>query len=274
VAENVAYGLRVDGTPAGEIRPRVAGALEMVRLAGYAERMPDQLSGGQRQRVALARALVKRPKVLLLDEPLSALDRKLREDMQLELVRLQHEVGITFVMVTHDQEEALSMANRVAVMDAGRVLQVADPRTLYENPTHRFVADFIGTTNTFPVDVLGIEGEGARVRHGLLGELTVARAAPDVTSGVLIVRPEKLRLDLSTPAVAGERLLDAVIEQVAYYGDLSFVFLRLADGSRVQVSRYNVNRVDKGDPPAGTPCRVGVHPEDLLLVDDGVERPE
>ena len=273
VFENVAYGLRVDGTASGEIGPRVDSALAMVRLADYAGRSPDQLSGGQRQRVALARALVKRPKVLLLDEPLSALDRKLREDMQLELVRLQHEVGITFVMVTHDQEEALSMANRVAVMDAGRVLQVADPRTLYENPTHRFVADFIGTTNTFPVDVLGIEGEGARVRHGLLGELTVARAAPEVTGGVVIVRPEKLRLDLSTPAVAGERLLDAVIEQVAYYGDLSFVFLRLEDGSRVQVSRYNVNRVDKGDPPAGTPCRVGIHPEDLLLVDDGAERP-
>jgi len=269
VAENVAYGLRADGTPAAEIRPRVAAALEMVRLAGYAERMPDQLSGGQRQRVALARALVKRPKVLLLDEPLSALDRKLREDMQLELVRLQHEVGITFVMVTHDQEEALSMANRVAVMDAGRVLQVADPRTLYENPTHRFVADFIGTMNSFAVEVEAIEGELARVRHPLLGELEVARAAPHVTSGLLIIRPEKLRLDLATPPVDGERMLDAVIEQVAYYGDLSFVFVRLEDGTRVQVSRYNVNRIDKGDPPPGSRCRIGVHPEDLLLVDDG-----
>ncbi|MFP4125024.1 MAG: ABC transporter ATP-binding protein [Alphaproteobacteria bacterium] len=269
VAENVAYGLRVDGTARGEIRPRVAAALEMVRLAGYAERMPDQLSGGQRQRVALARALVKRPKMLLLDEPLSALDRKLREDMRLELVRLQHEVGITFVFVTHDQEEALSMANRVAVMDAGRVLQVADPRTLYENPTHRFVADFIGTMNTLEVEVEGIEGASARVRHPLLGELVVARAAPHVTGGVLIIRPEKLRLDVATAPVAGERMLDAVIEQVAYYGDLSFVFVRLADGTRVQVSRYNVNRIDQGDPPPGTRCRIGVHPEDLLLVDDG-----
>ncbi len=269
VAENVAYGLRVDGTPADQVRPRVAAALEMVRLAGYAARMPDQLSGGQRQRVALARALVKRPKVLLLDEPLSALDRKLREDMQLELVRLQHEVGITFVMVTHDQEEALSMANRVAVMDAGRVLQVADPRTLYENPTHRFVADFIGTMNSFEVEVEAVAGEMVRVRHPLLGELEVARAAPHVTGGVLIIRPEKLRLDFSTPPVEGERMLDAVIEQVAYYGDLSFVFVRLDDGTRLQVSRYNVNRIDKGDPPPGTPCRVGIHPEDLLLVDDG-----
>ena len=268
VGDNVAYGLEVDGTPRGEIAPRVRSALAMVRLADYAERMPDQLSGGQRQRVALARALVKRPKVLLLDEPLSALDRKLREDMQLELVRLQHEVGITFVMVTHDQEEALSMANRVAVMDGGRVLQVADPRTLYENPTHRFVADFIGTANVFEAEVVALDGETARVRHPLLGELDVARAAPDVTAGVLIIRPEKLRLDISTPPVEGERLLDAEIEQVAYYGDLSFVFVRLADGTRVQVSRYNVNRIDQGDPPPGTRCRVGVHPEDLLLVAD------
>jgi spermidine/putrescine transport system ATP-binding protein/putrescine transport system ATP-binding protein len=268
VVENVAYGLRVDGTPAGEIRPRVTGALEMVRLAGYADRMPDQLSGGQRQRVALARALVKRPKVLLLDEPLSALDRKLREDMQLELVRLQHEVGITFVMVTHDQDEALSMANRVAVMDAGRVLQVADPRTLYENPTHRLVADFIGTTNSLEVEVEAVDGDRARVRHRLLGELEVARAAPHVTGGVLIIRPEKLRLDLNSAPLEGERGLEAVIEQVAYYGDLSFVFARLDDGTRVQVSRYNVNRIDKGDPPPGTRCRVGFHTDDLLLVDD------
>jgi spermidine/putrescine transport system ATP-binding protein/putrescine transport system ATP-binding protein len=268
VAENVAYGLRVDGTPAGEIRPRVTAALEMVRLADYAERMPDQLSGGQRQRVALARALVKRPKVLLLDEPLSALDRKLREDMQLELVRLRHEVGITFVMVTHDQEEALSMANRIGVMDAGRVLQVAEPRTLYENPTHRVVADFIGTTNMFEVDVLEIAGDEARVRHPLLGELQVARAAPHVSGGVVIVRPEKLRLAFSAAPVEGERLVDAAVEQVAYYGDLSFVFVRLDDGTRLQVSRYNVNRVDQGDPPPGTRCRVGIHPQDLLLVAD------
>ena len=132
VFDNVAYGLKVSRMPRPEIGPRVEEALAMVRLDGYDERKPDQLSGGQRQRVALARALVKRPKVLLLDEPLSALDKKLREDMQLELVRLQHEVGITFVIVTHDQEEALSMADRIAVMDRGRVLQVASPDELYE----------------------------------------------------------------------------------------------------------------------------------------------
>ncbi len=266
VEENVAYGLKVAGTPGAESGARVAEALAMVRLEDFAGRRPDQLSGGQRQRVALARALVKRPKVLLLDEPLSALDKKLREDMQLELVRLQHEVGITFVMVTHDQEEALSMADRIAVMDQGRVLQVADPRTLYENPTHRFVADFIGTMNTFEVEVRGLAAAHARVFHPLLGEVEVARAAPEIRTGVVIVRPEKLRLDFSVPPVEGEVLVDAEIEQIAYYGDLSFVFVRLDDGTRLQVSRYNVNRVDRGDPPAGTRCRIGVHPEDLLLV--------
>ncbi len=266
VAANVAYGLRVEGVPGAEIRRRVGDALDMVRLGALADRSPDQLSGGQRQRVALARALIKRPKVLLLDEPLSALDKKLREQMQLELVRLQHEVGITFVMVTHDQEEALSMANRIAVMDRGKVLQIADPRTLYEHPTHRFVAEFIGTVNSLEVDVRGLDGHHAPVHHPLLGELTVERAAPDVTGGVVIVRPEKLRLDFSTPPVEGEVMIEATVEQIAYYGDLSFVFVRAKDGTALQVSRYNVNRQDKGDPPEGTPCRVGIHPDDLLLV--------
>ena len=146
---------RVTGAPRAEIGPRVKDALAMVRLSGLDERAPDQLSGGQRQRVALARALIKRPKVLLLDEPLSALDKKLREEMQLELVRLQQDVGITFVIVTHDQDEALSMADRIAVMDQGRILQTAPPDELYEAPNCRMVADFIGTMNLFPARVLG-----------------------------------------------------------------------------------------------------------------------
>ncbi len=143
VEQNVAYGLKMDRRPAKEIRERVAEALDLVKLGSLGKRMPDEMSGGQRQRVALARALVKRPSVLLLDEPLSALDAKLREAMQLELVRLQKTVGITFVIVTHDQSEALSMANRIAVMNAGTVQQVAPPATLYEVPANRFVADFI-----------------------------------------------------------------------------------------------------------------------------------
>lgn len=269
VEENVAYGLKVVGTPAAEIGPRVEEALAKVRLTDLAARKPDQMSGGQRQRVALARALVKQPKVLLLDEPLSALDKKLREEMQLELVRLQHEVGITFIMVTHDQEEALSMADRIAVMDRGRVLQVAGPRDLYEHPEHRFVAEFIGASNTLAVEIQGIEGNRARIFHPLIGELTIDRAggAGEGSNGaVAIIRPEKLRLDFSTPPVEGELLVDAVIDQIAYYGDLSFVFLTAADGTALQVSRYNINRIDKGDPLVSTSCKVGIHPEDLLLV--------
>ena len=149
VLKNVGYGLRVTGVPPEETQKRALEALALVKMERFADRMPNQLSGGQRQRVALARALVKRPRVLLLDEPLSALDAKLREAMQLELVRLQHAVGITFVIVTHDQDEALSMANRIAVMESGKVRQIAAPADLYEFPNSRFVADFIGKMNLF-----------------------------------------------------------------------------------------------------------------------------
>ena len=152
VAENVGYGLRREGLPKPEIATRVAEALEQVRLSDYAARRPAQLSGGQRQRVALARALVKRPKLLLLDEPLAALDRKLREGTRFELVRLQEELGLTFVMVTHDQEEAMSMAGRLAVMNDGRIAQVGTPHDVYERPVSRFVADFIGIANILPLD--------------------------------------------------------------------------------------------------------------------------
>ena len=269
VAENVAYGLKVTGVPKAEIGPRVEEAIAMVRLDGMAARMPDELSGGQRQRVALARALVKRPKLLLLDEPLSALDKKLREEMQLELVRLQTEVGITFIIVTHDQEEALGMASDIAVMKEGRILQIAPPRQLYEHPTHRFVAEFIGASNSFECEVLGIEGGMARVRAPLLGELSVERASADVRAGTLIVRPEKMRMDFSSPDPdPGEVLVEARIDQISYFGDLSVVYLTAADGRRLQCSRYNTNRIDKGDPPPGTPCTIGIHPEDLLLVGD------
>ena len=159
VADNVAYGLRVTGVAEDEVKRRVGEGLEMTKLAHLADRKPDQMSGGQRQRVALARALVKRPKVLLLDEPLSALDAKLRDDMRLELTRLQQTVGITFIMVTHDQDEALAMAGRIAVMEKGAVQQLATPSELYEKPANRFVADFIGKVNMFEAKVLGQKGK-------------------------------------------------------------------------------------------------------------------
>ncbi|HEX9523612.1 MAG TPA: ABC transporter ATP-binding protein [Reyranella sp.] len=213
VTENVGYGLRREGLPKAEIAARVAEALEQVRLSDYAARRPAQLSGGQRQRVALARALVKRPKLLLLDEPLAALDRKLREGTRFELVRLQEELGLTFVMVTHDQEEAMSMASRLAIMDLGRVVQVGTPHEVYERPRSRFVADFIGIANILPI------GDGRRW---------------------LALRPEKIVLGGARPdtahAVAG-RIVDA-----AYEGDRSLYRVAVDDGSVLSVSIANVAR--------------------------------
>ncbi|MGZ3342545.1 MAG: ABC transporter ATP-binding protein [Reyranella sp.] len=213
VAENVGYGLRREGLPKSEIATRVAAVLEQVRLSDHVARRPAQLSGGQRQRVALARALVKRPKLLLLDEPLAALDRKLREGTRFELVRLQEELGLTFVMVTHDQEEAMSMASRLAVMDLGRIVQVGTPHEVYEHPRSRFVADFIGIANILP------QGDGRRW---------------------LALRPEKITLGVARPdiahAVAG-KIVDA-----AYEGDRSLYRVATDDGSVLLVSTANVAR--------------------------------
>ena len=254
VARNVAYGLKVSGVPKAETASRVEEALALVQLTGLESRMPAQLSGGQRQRVALARALVKKPRVLLLDEPLSALDAKLREAMRLELVRLQHSVGITFIIVTHDQSEALSMADRVAVMDKGRVLQVASPSELYEYPNCRFVADFIGQMNLFQADVVE-HGDGKLIvdvsgleKSPLRVELE-ADSAPSGEVGVAI-RPEKVSLDPSEPAQGRVRFA-GVVTEVAYYGNESRVFLQTPAGTRISASVQNRKR------DLAQPARVG-----------------
>jgi putrescine transport system ATP-binding protein len=204
VAENVGYGLRREGVAKAEIAKRVADVLQQVRLADYAQRRPAQLSGGQRQRVALARALVKRPKILLLDEPLAALDRKLREGTRFELVRLQAELGLTFVMVTHDQGEAMSMATRLAVMNAGRIAQVGTPHEVYEQPASRFVADFIGIAN-----ILKVEG------------------------GWLALRPEKIVLSTERSSLANT--VAGKIVDIAYEGDRS-LYRIATDGAVMIVS--------------------------------------
>jgi len=213
VAENVGYGLRREGMAKPEIGRRVAEALEQVRLSDYAARRPAQLSGGQRQRVALARALVKRPKLLLLDEPLAALDRKLREGTRFEMVRLQEELGLTFVMVTHDQEEAMSMASRLAVMDLGRIVQVGTPHDVYERPRSRFVAGFIGIANILPLD------GGKRW---------------------LALRPEKIGLFAARPST--EQAEAGRIVDVAYEGDRSLYRVATDDGSMLLVATANVAR--------------------------------
>ncbi|MFZ3034141.1 MAG: ABC transporter ATP-binding protein [Parvibaculum sp.] len=240
VEKNVAYGLRMDGRPAKEIRQRTEEALELVKLGGYGKRMPHEMSGGQRQRVALARALIKRPSVLLLDEPLSALDAKLREAMQLELVRLQQTVGITFVIVTHDQSEALSMANRIAVMNAGVVRQIAKPAELYEFPKDRFVADFIGRINL-------IEGKATRSGDHLVkvtsrstGEVELAG---DATGDVaLAVRPEKIFVAEEKPTDPDLVVVRGKVGEVAYYGSYSNVYFDIGNGTPILADIGNVSR--------------------------------
>ena len=230
VEQNVAYGLKMDKTPTSEITRKVADALAQVHLEEFAKRMPDQLSGGQRQRVALARALVKRPRVLLLDEPLSALDAKLRDAMRLELVKLQQTVGVSFVMVTHDQSEALAMADRVAVLNKGRLRQLADPITLYQKPTDAFVADFIGRVNLFDVTARS----SSSVTAASIGEVPVpAGNVPPADDLVVAVRPEFITV---RPGLAGQHghALAGTLGDVAYQGDHSIVEITLADGRSVQ----------------------------------------
>lgn len=240
VEDNVAFGLKQDGVPKPEIRERVAAALELVRMGGFAKRKPHQMSGGQRQRVALARCLVKRPKVVLLDEPLSALDKKLREQTQFELVNIQESVGITFVMVTHDQEEAMTMSTRIAVMDAGRILQVGRPHEIYEYPVNRMVADFIGTANFFDGIVEESVGGILTFRaEGLDAPLTIEGNLDKGARAAIMVRPEKLVMGRETHSGANNVVRGKVVE-IAYLGDVSIYHVRLATGKTVLVTNANL----------------------------------
>ncbi len=267
VEKNVAYGLKMDGRPSGEIKKRAEEALELVKLAGYGKRMPNELSGGQRQRVALARALVKRPSVLLLDEPLSALDAKLREAMQLELVRLQQTVGITFVIVTHDQSEALSMANRIAVMNAGKVRQVATPAQLYEYPNSRFVADFIGKINLIEASCSRV-GEGlVKVNVPALGEFELHGQATGKVA--LAVRPEKIFVSEKKPEGADLVVTRGKVGEVAYYGSFSNVFFDIGVGAPILADIGNVSRdIEEFTFKKGEEYWVYWHKRDTLVLGD------
>ncbi len=218
VFDNIAYGLRRERLSQSELRSRVENALVMIKLAGFGARRADELSGGQRQRVALARALVRRPKMLLLDEPLGALDRRLREAMQIELRALQRSLGITFVFVTHDQEEALSMSDRIAVMSGGRILQVASPRTLYDAPNCREVADFIGEMNFFPGKIVARDRETARIDLGAVGQFDVLAPQAVGTRVLIALRPE--RISLSAAGVKGSVSSAAFLGERSHYGVL------------------------------------------------------
>jgi spermidine/putrescine transport system ATP-binding protein len=250
VQQNVAFGLRYQNVSRAQMKTRVSQALEQVRLSGLDRRMPDQLSGGQRQRVALARALVLQPKVLLLDEPLGALDQKLRKEMQVELKNLQRQLGITFIFVTHDQEEALTMSDRIAVMNAGKVEQVDTAATVFERPTTHFVAGFMGNTNFFSATVLQTNGSTSHVRGENFETTIVTTKAPSPGEQIeFIVRPEKLRLS-PQPSNSDEISLPVTPIQRIYQGINTIWTVRTSTGQLLTVCRQNTEPFAQHDETA------------------------
>jgi putrescine transport system ATP-binding protein len=244
VQGNVAFGLEQERLPKAEIKRRVEEILDIVKMSTFALRKPHQLSGGQRQRVALARSLVKRPKLLLLDEPLGALDRKLREHTQFELINIQERLGVTFVVVTHDQEEAMTLASRIGVMNRGEIVQIGTPRQIYEFPISRFVADFVGSVNLFDGRLVEDEPDYARIRcddfeapvyvdHGL--------SAPPNSQVWVAVRPEKISLQRDRPQSA-DNVARGVVKEIAYMGDLSIYVVQLPSGRETRVTQANSAR--------------------------------
>ncbi|THF58949.1 ABC transporter ATP-binding protein [Ollibium composti] len=244
VEKNIAFGLKQEGMPKAEIDKRVAEMLKLVKLEPFAKRKPHQLSGGQRQRVALARSVAKRPKVLLLDEPLGALDKKLREETQFELMDLQQELGLTFVVVTHDQEEAMTMADRIAIMDKGQVMQVATPAEVYEAPASRFVANFVGNVNMFEGKVAERSGSSVRITGGTGAQIMVENAGEAAKDAdvAFAIRPEKIRVSSKRPADAVNALQGEVYD-IAYLGDMTVYHVRLDDGQMVRAATMNATRV-------------------------------
>ena len=248
VEKNVAYGLRREGVPRAEAMERAGQMLQMVQLGPFASRKPHQLSGGQRQRVALARSLVKRPKLLLLDEPLGALDKKLREETQFELIKIQETLGVTFIVVTHDQEEAMTLSTRIGVMNAGEIVQVGEPTQIYENPETRFVADFIGSVNLLEGRVSEDEPEHIRIDSPEIGGTIHVGHGVTCTLDQKVwyaIRPEKMRLTRERPE-GGFNLFSAVVEDIGYLGDISVYRLRLPTGKLVSATVANVSRRPDG----------------------------
>ncbi|MFO1126301.1 MAG: ABC transporter ATP-binding protein [Methylocystis sp.] len=265
VRANVAFGLKQDRIGRDAVAQRVDEMLALVQMKDLAQRRPHQLSGGQKQRIALARSLAKLPKLLLLDEPLAALDRKLREQMRLELAAIQRRVGITFILVTHDQEEAMSLADRIAVMDAGRIIQVGAPRDIYERPNTRFVADFVGKTNLFEGKVIGRDGPILTIRPSDQAEDLRAPnvdAAKEGDTVWVAVRPEKLRF--RTVPDAGENFRRGHVRRVEYLGDASLVYVETGTGISMRVSLPH--RVDTATPVEGGPVTVAWAPQSGVVL--------
>ncbi|WP_332691793.1 ABC transporter ATP-binding protein [Devosia sp.] len=253
VEQNIAYGLKRDHMPQGEISDRVAELLSLVKLDDYGKRKPHQLSGGQRQRVALARALAKRPKLLLLDEPLGALDKKLREETQFELVKIQETLGVTFIVVTHDQEEAMSLATRIGVMNQGEIAMIGEPTDIYEFPNSRFVAGFIGSVNMAEGVVIEDEPDHVRIRSAELGcDIYVDHGVDCAPDQILwwAVRPEKIQLSREAPDNPHDaNVTRGLVEEISYLGDMSVYQVLLDSGKRLRVTQTNTVR---GNPDAIT----------------------
>lgn len=256
VEQNIAFGLKQDKLPKAEINARVEKMLKLVHMEEYAHRKPHQLSGGQRQRVALARSLAKQPRVLLLDEPMGALDKKLREQMRLELVDIVESVGVTCVMVTHDQEEAMTMAERVAIMDRGEFIQIGGPREIYENPNCCFTAEFIGSVNLFESTLITSDHTGSIIRSKDLENEIRLDIDVDLADGMEVfvaLRPEKIYIERTFPVDENGKELTAnyaigVVENIAYMGDISIYYVRLKSGKIVITTLPNVDRFNVGLP--------------------------
>ena len=274
VRDNIAFGLKRAGMAGADIDTRVAEMVALVKLDGLEKRKPDQLSGGQKQRVALARSLARRPQVLLLDEPLAALDKKLRESTQLELMELQRRLGMTFIIVTHDQEEAMTVANRIGVMEAGRLEQVATPRELYEAPRSRWVAEFVGDVNLFSGEVGAHEHNRLNVATPDAGSIVVAEPRQPVTKAVVSVaiRPEKVKLSRRGPASdeGGSRAinrLEGVVTDVSYLGGLTVYKVKLDSGAVVRSSMANTARLDIDAYSAGQRVVAWFTPDDCVVLE-------
>jgi len=245
VADNIAFGLKQDGMEKGARDERVAQMLKLVKLEEFAKRRPDQLSGGQRQRVALARAVAKRPKLLLLDEPLGALDKKLREETQFELMDLQQQLGLTFMIVTHDQEEAMTMSDRIAVMDKGIIAQIGTPAEIYEAPNSRYVADFIGSVNILEGAVVSSDDAHVTIKGGdgeIVGALRGSKAPADGKTAWFAIRPEKMQVSRSRPENV-DNALEGEVWDIAYLGDMTIINVKLDSGNVVQASMINRSRL-------------------------------